>query len=121
MKRLCMVLGVAALVVALWRLDAGAEQWVLLQAPIRLGTKSAQTTYDDSLPLKAWNWKAIADSEAACQAKMADAAREDEQSRNIGIKTAAKALGISEEQVRAKSSFVRQPQMCVRDNDPRLR
>ena len=120
MKRFCLVLGVVTVAVASWRLNAGAEQWLLLEAPIKLGTKSVQTTYDDSLPLKAWNWEAVADSEAACQAKLADAARGDEQSRNIGIKTAAKALGTSEEQVRAKSSFLRQPRMCVRDSDPRL-
>ncbi len=120
MKRFGLVLSVVTLAVTSWCLDAGAEQWVLLQAPLKQGTKSVQTTYDDSLPLKAWNWKAIADSEAACHAKRDEAAREDEESRNIGIKAAAKSLGISEEQLREKSSFVQQPRVCVRDDDPRL-
>jgi len=120
MKRFCLILCVMTLAVASWPLDAGAEQWVLLQAPIKLGTKSARTTYDDSLPLKAWNWEAIADSEAACQAKLADAAREDDESRNAGIKSAAKALGISEEEARIRSSFATQPRICASAGDPRL-
>ena len=101
--------------------DAFGGGWSLIDAPIKLGTKSARTSYDDSLPLKSWNLSAFADSEDSCLAKMAEKEREDQRAWDIGMKAAVKATGMSEDQLRARSPRVQVPRKCLPDNDPRLR
>jgi hypothetical protein len=101
--------------------EAFGGGWSLVEAPIKLGTKSARISYDDSLPLRSWNVSALADSEASCQGKLAEKEREDQEAWEIGLKAAVKATGMNEDQLRIRSPRVQHPRKCVPDNDSRLR
>ena len=106
---------------ALGPVDAFGGGWILIQAPIKLGTKSPRTTYDDSLPLKNWNIVAIADSEASCRSKMVEKERQDQEIWEGGLKVAAQTMKMSEDEVKARVPRIPIPRMCLPDNDPRLR
>jgi hypothetical protein len=117
MRKFAEVLGLTVSLLALASSTAWADQWIYLEAPIKLGTKAARTTFDESAPLKDWAWRARTDSEASCKARMAEAVREQEEtSRMLG-----KTLGVSEEQARAGNAFLNRPRLCLRESDPRLR
>jgi|SRR4029077_9732559 len=122
MNERVLILGFALLCLVEFRSpDAFAAGWVVIEAPIKLGTKSARTSYNDSLPFKSWNWSATADSDASCLAKMAEKEQQDQEAWEIGMKVAAKNSGMSENEIRAKVPRVKVPRKCLRDDDPSLR
>ena len=57
MRTFARVVELTVALLALASFKAWAEDWIYLEAPIKLGTKAARTTFDESTPLKEWAWE----------------------------------------------------------------